>query len=74
MDEKFLIELEKINQRLTAIEEQIKHISCTTERMDNHITFIEKVYDVIKFPFFNAFGIIGFKQDTNLLKNDISDN
>jgi archaellum component FlaC len=56
MDEKIYAELKKINTRLEKIEKQIEDINYDTNRMENHINFVEKVYDSVKIPFFRALG------------------
>ena len=57
MDNNILLLLENINNRLTIIEDKIdelkKHqddIKDTSNKMDKHIDFIEKVYENVKTP------------------------
>ena len=41
----------RIEEKLDLILEKIDKISCDTQRMDSHITFIEDIYEKIKSPF-----------------------
>ena len=46
-----LIDLvEKIEKRLTVIEEELKIIKKDTENMSNHITFVDGVYKSVRRP------------------------
>jgi archaellum component FlaC len=56
MDEKIYTELKKINKRLEIIEKKLEDINYDTNRMENHINFVERVYDNVKIPFFRALG------------------
>ena len=46
-----LDKLEKIEQKISKIEETINKIEPNTARMENHINFVETVYDNVKSPF-----------------------
>lgn len=46
-----LDKLKEIENRITNIETEIIYIKSSTQNMDNHISFVEKVYDSIKMPF-----------------------
>ena len=46
-----LEELKKINDRLNKLENDIIYIKTGTNNMNTHISFIETVYDNIKYPF-----------------------
>lgn len=44
--------LDNIIEKLDSIiEYEIKNIKSSTENMDNHISFIEKIYNSIRLPF-----------------------
>ncbi len=42
-----LLELDKMNKRLETIENKLNIINDSTNHMDNHIKFVENVYDKI---------------------------
>ncbi len=64
-------ELEKINQRLEIIESKINIINDSTNHMDNHIHFVENVYDKIKQPLAYAANKITYYMAPNSLENNI---
>ena len=47
-----LEELAKISSRLDKIENDISYLKDGTDNMNNHISFIDAVYDNIKYPFY----------------------
>lgn len=47
-----LEELKKITDRLDKLENDIIYIKKGTNNMNTHISFIETVYDNIKYPFY----------------------
>ena len=44
-----------IENRIGRIEDRLENITKSTKNMDNHISFVEKIYDSIKLPFLNLF-------------------
>lgn len=52
MEKEILNKLEEINQRLDKLENEIKYIKESSTNMNEHISFIETVYDTIKYPFY----------------------
>ena len=44
--------LEEIENRMQTIEKMLGNINTSTANMDRHITFVERVYDVVKYPLF----------------------
>ena len=44
--------LDRIEEKLDKIENDIKVLKKGNEQLDDHITFIENVYDTIKSPFY----------------------
>lgn len=49
---KILNKLDDIDQRLILIENDIEQIKKSNSNMDEHISFVENVYDTIKNPFY----------------------
>lgn len=49
---KILDKLDDIDQRLGVIESDIEQIKKSNSNMDEHISFVENVYDTIKNPFY----------------------
>ena len=49
---KILDKLDDIDQRLSVIESDIEQIKKSNSNMDEHISFVENVYDTIKNPFY----------------------
>ena len=49
--EKILKKLDIIEERLTLLTEEIEEIKKSNNKMDNHIDFIENIYNNIKTPF-----------------------
>tara|TARA_B100001059_G_C17724747_1_gene522779 strand:- start:849 stop:1088 length:240 start_codon:yes stop_codon:yes gene_type:complete len=49
--EKVLKKLEIIEERLALLTEEIEDIKKSNNKMDNHIDFIENIYNNIKTPF-----------------------
>ena len=45
-----LHKLNEIDTRLCNIETVIGHVQTSSNKMDNHISFVETVYNIIKFP------------------------
>ena len=43
--------LNDIDKRLVSIEEKIQYIEASSQKMSNHISFVESVYKIIKIPF-----------------------
>jgi len=48
-----LEEIKKNYVRLDKIENDISYLKNGTDNMNNHISFIENVYDTIKYPFYS---------------------
>ena len=57
-----LKKLEEIEIRLHSIENIVVQLRSSTNNMDRHITFVEKVYDVVKYPLFFILDRINFRQ------------
>ena len=51
-NKEILEELQKISLRLDKLENDISYLKKGTDNMNNHITFIESVYDTVKYPFY----------------------
>lgn len=49
---KLFEKLELIEQKLIKIEDDILFLQQSANNMDTHISFIENVYDSIKYPFY----------------------
>lgn len=43
-------EIEKINDKITSIEKKIDGVSDGTDKMNNHINFVESMYEIFKVP------------------------
>ncbi len=64
MENIILDKLISIEKRLTDIENEIKEIKTSANNMDNHISFVENIYNSIKLPFHYIINRINYK-DTN---------
>ncbi len=64
-----LVELDKMNKRLETIETKLNIINDSTSNMDNHIQFVENVYDKIKQPLTYAANKISYYMAPNSLEN-----
>jgi hypothetical protein len=49
-----LIELKNLKSEISTIKLQIDSITKSTNNMDNHISFVESVWSVVKNPFSHA--------------------
>jgi len=47
-----LDKMDKNGQRLQVIEDRLQFVQDSGTRMNNHISFVESVYDTVKYPFF----------------------
>jgi DNA anti-recombination protein RmuC len=47
-----LKKLDTIEQRIVNIEEEIHDIKQSSDNMNDHISFVESVYDTVKSPFY----------------------
>jgi len=64
-----LEKLTLITQRLDHIELRIDHIEQSTNNMDNHISFVENIYDTCKMPFFSLMNMVTRLQITSPTDN-----
>jgi archaellum component FlaC len=64
--EEIVILLQDINERLKKIEEKVDNLKSSTRKMDEHIDFIDNIYDRVKKPFSQ---LLGFSKpiDKNLI-------
>ncbi len=53
INSEILEEIKKISIRLDKIENDISYLKYGTDNMNNHISFIENVYNTIKYPFYS---------------------
>ena len=53
-----LDKLNQIEKRLDSIEQKLGIVQSSGQNMDRHITFIENIYDKVKYPFFYFFNTI----------------
>jgi hypothetical protein len=44
--------VEEILKKLDKIEDRLTDLKKSTDRMDRHISFVDKVFDIIRKPFF----------------------
>lgn len=69
--------LEKVlDQNVTNSEKINKNLNCihnTTKNMDNHITFVENVFDVVKHPFSSLLRLYYGDNKTSKIHNNILD-
>ncbi len=63
--EQIINKLDEINKRLEAIEAKLNIINDSTSNMDNHIQFVEDVYDKIKQPLSYAANKINYYIGSN---------
>ena len=72
---KILQSLRSIESRLDKIENLIKENSRSSKKMEEHIEFIDGIYDVVKKPVSNLLSFCNNKtielQDKSLLKNEL---
>lgn len=52
IQEQILSQLRDISLRLSIIEKQLDHIKLSNDNMNDHIDFVESVYDTVKSPFY----------------------
>lgn len=52
IEELILQQLKEISSRLALIEEKLEIIKKSNDNMNEHIDFVENVYDTIKSPFY----------------------
>ncbi len=52
IQELILQQLKEISSRLTLIEEKLEHIKKGNDNMNEHIDFVENVYNTVKSPFY----------------------
>ena len=64
--EQILKELRKINERIDIIEQNIKLIKQSNQKMDNHIDFVEYVYEKVKKPFWYLLGYNNVQKNNKL--------
>lgn len=64
-----LIELKNLQSEISVIKTQIKNIATSTDNMDNHISFVESVWSVVKNPFSHALQIYYGNDTTQNIKN-----
>jgi glycerol-3-phosphate responsive antiterminator len=50
--ELILQQLKEISSRLTLIEEKLEYIKKSNDNMNEHIDFVENVYNTVKSPFY----------------------
>lgn len=48
------LELLEMNSRLLCIEATLNNVDTSTQNMDNHISFVEDVFTVVRKPFINV--------------------
>jgi hypothetical protein len=59
-------EIERMNNRLEIIENKLNIINSSTANMDNHIQFVENIYDKIKQPLIFAANKITYYMNPSL--------
>ena len=50
MNNEILHRLEKVEEQLKILIQKIDNLNTSCSRMDNHIDFVEKTYDVLRSP------------------------
>jgi hypothetical protein len=55
-----LLLLKSISSRLKFMEERLEAVQGSSENMDQHINFIEGLYNTIKWPFFKLLSAVQF--------------
>lgn len=69
MESEILIELLNIKNELEIIKTEIREIKIGTRKMEDHISFIEIVYNKIKTPFHYIFDTISKLPNIKILTN-----
>jgi len=73
--EKIFYSLQRIDERISAIEEKITIIGYKCDKMDKHVDFVNTVYDRVKTPFHYILNLVtlrfpasaALRADNNLL-------
>lgn len=65
-EDKYLEILIKIEKRLDDIEGKLEYISNSSRNMDNHISFVENIYGIVKKPFFYILNKIQHIENTEM--------
>jgi archaellum component FlaC len=71
--EKICNEIERMNNRLEVIENKLNIINSSTANMDNHIQFVENIYDKIKQPLIFAANKITYYMNPSLENTNLSE-
>ena len=64
--------IDYLNNKVDRLTLSLEKVLLSTENMDNHISFVENVYTVVKKPFSNL--LYWYDKNTNINKLNISDN
>lgn len=62
---------EDILKELRAIKTELADLKKTTGRMDGHISFVEKVFDIVRVPFFTIMGAAKYMIPQGAIDKDI---
>jgi hypothetical protein len=57
-NDEVIMMLRNIQTRLSVIEERIDEVKVSSGNMDDHINFIENLYNTIKWPFFKLLSVV----------------
>jgi hypothetical protein len=62
MQNEILILLKDIQLRLIRIEEELRNLKLSSNKMDQHINFVDSVYENIRKPFSNILSLYNGKE------------
>ena len=60
-------DLSSLSKRMDVMDFELRKIKNSTQNMDDHINFVESIYERIKSPFHRVIGWMGSSEDTNPL-------
>ena len=68
--EKIFYSLQRIDERISAIEEKITIIGYKCDKMDKHVKFVNTVYDRVKTPFHYIMNLVTLRFPASALRAD----
>ena len=68
--EKIFYSLQRIDERISAIEENITIIGYKCDKMDKHVDFVNTVYDRVKTPFHYIMNLVTLRFPASALRAD----
>jgi hypothetical protein len=66
---KIELDIKKVNERLDTIEKNMLEIKISTNKMDNHINFVDSTYEIFKAPMSDLLAYYYGTSETLLIEN-----